>query len=219
MTDIKNTCYSIFGSGSMGKEIKEISQLSSFLKNKKITIIDDKKFVSKKTNIIDYKIFIKKYKNSKKKVFIAIQDPLTREKIYNELKKYFKFFSVVPDDLKVLSNSEYKNGSSFMPGNFISYKTKIGKQFQSGIYTTIGHNCLIGNFVTFGANVSCSGNVKIGNKVFVGSGSVIKNGTSKKKLKIGNNVIIGMGSVVIKDVPSNSVVFGNPARVIKKNKF
>ena len=105
MTDIKNTYYSIFGSGTMGKEIKEISKLSSFLKNKKITIIDDKKFVSKKTNTIDYKIFVKKYKNSKKKVFIAIQDPLTREKIYNELKKYFKFFSVVPDDLKILSNS------------------------------------------------------------------------------------------------------------------
>ena len=35
MTDIKNTYYSIFGSGSMGKEIKEILQLSSFLKNKK----------------------------------------------------------------------------------------------------------------------------------------------------------------------------------------
>jgi len=31
---------------------------------------------------------------------------------------------------------------------------------------------------------------------------------------IGNHVIIGAGSVVTKDIPSNSVAIGNPARVI-----
>ena len=34
-------------------------------------------------------------------------------------------------------------------------------------------------------------------------------------ITIGNNVTIGAGSVVVKDVPDNSVVVGNPARVIK----
>ena len=32
---------------------------------------------------------------------------------------------------------------------------------------------------------------------------------------IGDNVIIGAGSVVVKDVPSNCVVAGNPAKVIR----
>lgn len=32
--------------------------------------------------------------------------------------------------------------------------------------------------------------------------------------KIGNNVIIGAGSIVTKDIPDNSVVAGNPAKVI-----
>lgn len=32
---------------------------------------------------------------------------------------------------------------------------------------------------------------------------------------LGNNVIIGAGSVVVRDVPSNSIVAGNPARFIK----
>jgi maltose O-acetyltransferase len=33
---------------------------------------------------------------------------------------------------------------------------------------------------------------------------------------IGDNVTIGAGSVVVKDIPSNVVAVGNPARVIKK---
>ena len=52
-------------------------------------------------------------------------------------------------------------------------------------------------------------NVRIGNDVFVGASSIILPGVS-----IGDNVIIGAGSVVTKDIPSNSVAVGNPARVI-----
>ena len=35
------------------------------------------------------------------------------------------------------------------------------------------------------------------------------------EVTIGDNVIIGAGSVVVKDVPSNVVVAGNPARIIR----
>ena len=34
---------------------------------------------------------------------------------------------------------------------------------------------------------------------------------------IGDNVVIGAGSVVTKDIPSDSVAYGNPCRVVKKN--
>lgn len=53
------------------------------------------------------------------------------------------------------------------------------------------------------------GLVNIGSNVFVGAESVILPGVS-----IGDNVVIGAGSVVSKDIPSNSVAVGNPAKVI-----
>lgn len=53
------------------------------------------------------------------------------------------------------------------------------------------------------------GKVIIGNNVFVGYRSIILCNT-----RIGDNVIIGAGSVVTRDIPSNSVAAGNPARVI-----
>lgn len=53
------------------------------------------------------------------------------------------------------------------------------------------------------------GLVNIGNNVFVGAGTIILPGVS-----VGDNVVIGSGSVVTKDIPSNSVAVGNPAKVI-----
>ena len=54
------------------------------------------------------------------------------------------------------------------------------------------------------------GRIIIGNNVHIGLNAVIMPGVS-----IGDNVIIGVGSIVTKDVPSNVVVAGVPARVIK----
>jgi UDP-2-acetamido-3-amino-2,3-dideoxy-glucuronate N-acetyltransferase len=47
----------------------------------------------------------------------------------------------------------------------------------------------------------------------IGSGAVLLCG-----ITVGENAIIGAGSVVTKDVPSNTIVAGNPARVIKSSK-
>ena len=52
----------------------------------------------------------------------------------------------------------------------------------------------------------------IGNNVFVGANVCIIG-----KIRIGNNVIIGAGAVVTKNVPDNSVVVGNPMRIIDRN--
>lgn len=53
------------------------------------------------------------------------------------------------------------------------------------------------------------GRVIIGNNVFVGYNSTIL-----PNITIGDNVVVGAGSVVTKDIPSNSVVAGNPAKII-----
>lgn len=52
--------------------------------------------------------------------------------------------------------------------------------------------------------------VTIGNDVWIGGGAVICPG-----IKIGSRTTIGAGSVVTKDIPSDVVAAGNPARIIK----
>ena len=53
--------------------------------------------------------------------------------------------------------------------------------------------------------------VTIGNNVWIGGDVTILPGVS-----IGDNVVIGAGAVVTKNFPSNVVIGGNPAKVIKK---
>jgi acetyltransferase-like isoleucine patch superfamily enzyme len=47
----------------------------------------------------------------------------------------------------------------------------------------------------------------------IGSGTTLLGG-----ITVGENAIIGAGSVVTKDVPANTIVAGNPAKVLKKIK-
>jgi acetyltransferase-like isoleucine patch superfamily enzyme len=69
-----------------------------------------------------------------------------------------------------------------------------------------GYYALLNKYKEF---ISASGKVKIGNNVYFGRNcSVFKNVT------IGDNCIIGNGSIVTKNIPSNSVAVGAPAKVV-----
>ena len=61
----------------------------------------------------------------------------------------------------------------------------------------------------YGDVLGSAGHVKIGDNVFIGMNSTILKGVT-----IGNNVVIGANSLINKDVPDNSVVVGNPQRVV-----
>ena len=52
--------------------------------------------------------------------------------------------------------------------------------------------------------------ITVGSNVFIGVSAVIMPGVT-----IGDNCIIGAGSIVTKDIPSNSIAVGVPAKVIK----
>lgn len=76
----------------------------------------------------------------------------------------------------------------------------------------IGKNCTIYPGVTIGGKVE-NGCPIIGDNCFIGLGVKILGG-----ITIGDNVYIAPNAVVVKDIESNSVVGGIPAKLIKFNK-
>lgn len=86
-----------------------------------------------------------------------------------------------------------------------SNEVEIGNNVYLTLHTKVLAHDMAGEAAGIGGKAE---KTTIGNNVFVGVGSIILCGVT-----IGDNVIIGAGSVVTKDIPSNVVVSGNPARI------
>ncbi|MEY8758552.1 serine acetyltransferase [Chryseobacterium tongliaoense] len=112
----------------------------------------------------------------------------------------------------VLRHHQIKYGFQIYP------ETEIGEGFYLGHWGSlvinpnakIGINCNIAQGVTIGQQNrgKNEGFPKIGNEVWIGPNAVIVGG-----ITIGDNVLIGPNSYVNFDVPSNSVVIGNPGKI------
>ena len=80
------------------------------------------------------------------------------------------------------------------------------------VNTTIGHDCIIEDFVSFMTSATISGNVHIKEAAYIGCNASIIHGQPDKKLTVGVMSTIGIGAVVIKNVKDGITVYGNPAR-------
>jgi len=122
---------------------------------------------------------------------------------------YFRTKGVYANVLRVF----YPKHTSFT----IDINNKIGGGLKlAHPYATIinaekiGENVYINHLVTIGD--------KNGKKPTIGSNVQIHaNAIIIGDITIGDNTIIGAGAVVVKNVPENSVVVGNPAKIINTN--
>jgi serine O-acetyltransferase len=117
----------------------------------------------------------------------------------------------------------YLRKLSFKYGFQIPISTKIGEGLYLGHFgpiiinekAIIGRNCNIAHCTTIGQTNrgKDKGTPIIGDFVWIGTGSVIVG-----KIIIGNNVLIAPNTYVNQDIPSNSIVVGNPIRIINNPK-
>ena len=145
-------------------------------------------------------------------VVIPLITPGYRKMLEAEiLSKGFKLFYNLIDPTSIIASTvKWKNGFNVNAGVVIGANTSIGKQVLINRSVSIGHDVIIEDFATFGPGCVLGGHIRVGEGTFIGI-----NATILPKVKIGNNSIIGGGAVVIKDVPSHSLVVGNPAKIIK----
>lgn len=93
----------------------------------------------------------------------------------------------------------------------ISFGTKLDKTNPKGIH--VGEESYIASGALIFTHDYARGIHKdtyIGKRCFIGANAIIMCG-----INIGDEVIVGAGAIVTKDVPSNCIVAGNPAKIIK----
>ncbi|MEI6856498.1 acyltransferase [Psychrilyobacter sp.] len=154
-------------------------------------------------------INVGKIKGAKAESYLRLEEEATFN-IKNSFKIYYNA------DICIFKGATLKIGSGFM---------NAGSQIRCKKSIEIGENVAISRGVTIwdtdahqifyedGRKSVIDKKVTIGNNVWLGN-----NVTILKGVKIGNNVIIGAGSVVNKDIPSNMLAVGIPAKPVKQIK-
>ncbi len=110
-------------------------------------------------------------------------------------------YAKIAQGVVIHANSVVQAGASIGENTVISYNASITHTSK------VGENCYLAAHAHIGAYCN------VGDLVLLGQGSIVVSGKVKS---IGENSIIGAGAVVIKNVESNSIVAGNPAKKIKE---
>ena len=144
---------------------------------------------------------------------IAAGETLTRIALDEKLQKHgLQLGTVVNPNACIDSTIELGPGTQILPYAFVGPNVKFGRCCLLQSLVTVGHDQTVGDYCTFEPNVWIGGGTNIGTRAYFAPGSMVREGIS-----IGENTIIGMGSIVTKSMPSNVVVYGNPAKIVREN--
>lgn len=144
---------------------------------------------------------------------IAVGSPVTRKKIYDRMLNSSvspEFATLIDPYARVGTNVNIGEGSIICAGVVLTAQIDVGVQSIINLNCTIGHESKIGDFVTIAPLTAISGRVIIKNNVEIGTASAVRPG-----IEIGSDSMLGMGGVLTKNMPANTMFYGNPAKFIK----
>jgi len=152
--------------------------------------------------------------HSVSKGIIAIGDNFIRFKISEKIKNLsdqFAFISAVHPSVIIGKNVKIGEGTLIMAGVIVNNDTIIGEHCFLATNTSIDHDCILDNYASVSAGAAIGGSVRIGYCTAVALGANVIHG-----MNIGKHSVVGAGSLVVKNIGDNLVVYGVPAKEIRK---
>jgi len=133
-----------------------------------------------------------------------------------EIQEYLESYGLVALLAKhptafIADNVKIGAGSQLLVNCSVCVETVIGCGCIINTGAIVDHECHIGAGVHVCPGAHLAGCVDVGSYSTIGTGAVIL-----PRIRIGQGVIVGAGAVVIENVPSYTIVVGNPARAIRK---
>ena len=203
----------IYGAGGCGRGIMPLARAMPVATGAQLVFIDDGAAAERVNGhaVMSFAQF-EREEADEKQVALAIAAPALRATLARRCREAgLALLSVWAKEVVVMDEVHIAEGALVSPFVTFTSNIRIGQCFHANLYSSIEHDCVIGDFVTFAPGVRCNGNIRIGDRAYVGSGAVIR-----QNLSIGADAVIGMGAVVTRDVPPSVTVVGNPARIMEK---
>lgn len=192
----------LIGAGGFAREIKSHMGLPDM-----VCFVDDQYYKNE-----PYTKLLSEFNSDEYSVLIAVGDPKLRYDIQQRLPKETKYFTYIDKNATILDPNtvEIGEGSVICAGCILTTNIKIGAQTHLNLHTTVGHDTVIGDYFTSAPGVKISGNCKIGNLVYVGTNTSIK-----EKIIIHDMITIGLNAGVVRDITEPGTYVGLPAKKIK----
>lgn len=144
-------------------------------------------------------------------LFFGIGNNKVRKLIIERENLTDEMFARLLSPLAIISKSaQIGSGTLVMPGAIINADAKINKQVIINSGAIVEHDCVVNNYAHISPNATLTGAVKIGEGTQIGASAVVN-----PTISVGDWVTIGSGASVVKDIQSNVIAVGVPAKVIK----
>ena len=204
----------IFGAGGFGREVAWLAQ-QCFGEAITLTfLVNRPALVGSRVNGIpvrDVNEFAERSGGTP--VVIAIGDPRGREACaYICSAAGMTFATLAHPRIEASSWISLGQGSIICAGTILTTNIRLGDHVHVNLGCTIGHDVEMGDFATLAPGVHVSGQVRLGRRVYIGTGAVLINGTEGKPLVVGDDAVVGAGACVTRDVEAGSLVVGVPAK-------
>ncbi len=211
----------IYGASGFGREVAWLIQEYNESKGiyKAVCFIDDNKNIQGKMvngiEVLDVNTASTRF--PKAFVTFGIGMPKIRQAIVEKLANLdFKFETIIHPSVRYSQLVKIGEGSIICAGTILTVNIVLGKHVHINLNCTVGHDVIIGEYTTISPGVHVSGCVRIGKRVFIGTGAVIINGTQASPLTKGDDVIIGAAACVTRSISEGQTVVGVPAKSIGK---
>jgi len=205
----------IYGAGGLGKEICDTALMSNVDRYEEILFIDDIKdiheYYGKK--VFSFELLIKEFTNDNCEIIIGVGEPSVRSDLFQKVNDYeYRFATIIHPTSVVSSSCTLGQGVYIGPFSFVSSDSSVGDNVIIQPHAMLGHDTCVGHSSVISTNAVLAGNCIIGIRTFIAL-----NVSVEQKITIGDDAVIGMASCVNRDIPSNVIAMGYPARVLKQN--
>lgn len=218
---LARTLYGIFGTGGFGREGMALAQESCLTQHDSVSDFD-LCFVQhqvEQSSVDGHPVLsLERFASldrTERRVSILIADTGLRSRIAAECDALgLRPFTIRSRLAEIHPTAQVGDGAVLCQFTLVSANARIGRHFHLNHHGYVSHDCTIGDCVTFAPSVRCNGTIEIGDRAYIGSGAMIRQGTPDRAMRIGVEATVGMGAVVLDPVEDGSTVVGNPARVL-----
>jgi len=141
---------------------------------------------------------------------IGYKHPEAKKAFYERFKKKIPFATIIDSGCRVDPTAIIQEGTILYPNCCIDAGVVIGSNTIVNLSCTIAHDSVIGPHSFIAPGVTIAGFVTLGELCMIGVGTIIIDG-----INITPGTTTGGGTVVTKNIQTNGLYVGNPARFIR----